>query len=263
MAISKNKTIVSDLTYVTPLKESILKSGGTVVFVRDNLILATEISEEQYRDLLNNPYVDKIDVLPIKRYGDNISPYQEVVSQDVPISIDSVIVTNDAVVKPLNNLTTNTTTTSPRQNSLSGTVTSGCPTPDMNIKISPKRHMQAGELKEGQNIYTIHEKTNNLGYFKIKYLNKAMQQIVKVSFGYDFVTVSNSHKFLTENDEYISISDISVGTKLKTLKDLKEITEIVEIGFGTVINIEVEGAHTYIVNDIISHNKQQALDTPL
>ena len=93
MSTSAQNIMISDLTYVSTLKDSIIKSGGTVVFIRDNVMLATEISEAQYRDLLNNPYVDKIDVLPIKRYGTNTLPYQEVLSQNTAVSIDSVIVT--------------------------------------------------------------------------------------------------------------------------------------------------------------------------
>jgi hypothetical protein len=38
--------------------------------MRDNVIMASEISEAQYRELLNSQYIDKLDVLPLKRYGD-------------------------------------------------------------------------------------------------------------------------------------------------------------------------------------------------
>jgi hypothetical protein len=256
MSTSTKNTLFSDLTYVTPLKDSIIKSGGTIVFIKDNLILATEISEAQYRELLNSPYVDKMDILPIKRYGYDTVPYQEVITTDPIVSVDSVIVTNKTTLSPDIIPSTKDST------SFTATVTGGgggCPTPDMKIKISDKKYSIVDDLKEGQNIYTIHEKTKKIGYFKISKLEKIMQQIVKVSFGYDFVTVSDSHKFLTENDEYVSISDISVGVNLKTLTGYKKITEIVEIGFGTVIRIEVEDAHTYIINDLISHNKQKAL----
>ena len=236
--------LFSDLTYVGPLKDSIIKSGGTVVFVRDNVILATEISEAQYRELLNSPYIQKMDILPIKRYGENLITYQETTTVDTntTVSVDSVIVTTtDTTVKP----------------------SIGCPTLDMNIKISPKREMRVDDLMVGQNVYTIHEKTKKLDYFKIKKLEKIAQQIIKVSFNFEYVTVSESHKFLTENDEYVAVSDLSIGSKIKTLNGNKEITEILDIGMGTVMCIEIEDAHTYIVNGLISHNKQSKNNTLL
>ena len=48
------------------------------VFMKDNVILASEISEAQYRELLTNPYVDKMDVLPLKRYADEGIKYTSV-----------------------------------------------------------------------------------------------------------------------------------------------------------------------------------------
>ena len=61
--------IFKNLTYSEEIKTEIVNSGGTIIFMKDDIIVASEISEEQYRELLNNPYVDKLDVLPLKRYG--------------------------------------------------------------------------------------------------------------------------------------------------------------------------------------------------
>lgn len=69
MAASTQSTLFRNSTYVNDIKELIILSGGTIVFVKDNIIVASEISEAQYRELLDNPYVDKLDVLPLKRYG--------------------------------------------------------------------------------------------------------------------------------------------------------------------------------------------------
>lgn len=67
MAISQNQTKIT-LTYNDYIKNLISISGGTVVFMKDNMIVASEISEEQYRSLLKNPYIEKIDIIPMKRY---------------------------------------------------------------------------------------------------------------------------------------------------------------------------------------------------
>lgn len=63
-------TLFTNLSYVNDIKEQIITSGGTIVFMKDNIIVASEISEAEYRELLNNPFIDKLDVLPLKRFGD-------------------------------------------------------------------------------------------------------------------------------------------------------------------------------------------------
>lgn len=70
MATSTQSQVFKNLTYSEDIKNQIINSGGTIVFMRDNVIMASEISEAQYRELLNSQYIDKLDVLPLKRYGD-------------------------------------------------------------------------------------------------------------------------------------------------------------------------------------------------
>ena len=69
MPTSTQIPLFTNLSYVNEIKEQILTSGGTIVFMKDNIIVASEISEVEYRELLNNPFIDKLDVLPLKRYG--------------------------------------------------------------------------------------------------------------------------------------------------------------------------------------------------
>ena len=69
MASSTQSSLFTSLTYNDTITQQIIASGGTVVFTKDNVILASEISEEEYRDLLKSPYIDKIDILPLKRYA--------------------------------------------------------------------------------------------------------------------------------------------------------------------------------------------------
>lgn len=68
MATSTQNALFTNLTYNNEVKEQITISGGTVIFMKDNIIVASEISEAQYRELLTNPYVEKLDVLPLKRW---------------------------------------------------------------------------------------------------------------------------------------------------------------------------------------------------
>ncbi len=71
-----SRPIFTQMTYVNEIKENIINSGGTVIFTNDNIIMASEISESQYRELLKSPYIDKMDVLPLKRYKNEGVKYE-------------------------------------------------------------------------------------------------------------------------------------------------------------------------------------------
>ena len=69
MTTSTQSSLFRNLTYNDEIKNAIVASGGTIVFMKDNIMVASEISEAQYRELLNNPYISKLDILPLKRYA--------------------------------------------------------------------------------------------------------------------------------------------------------------------------------------------------
>jgi len=131
----------------------------------------------------------------------------------------------------------------------------GCPVPSMLILTGEDSWIKAGELVKGTQIYTIHEHTGEWGYYAIESAEPIIQPVVRVKFGEHSVDVSESHKFLTVDEEYVRISDLAVGDLIETLDGLVEISSIESIGEAEVIKIEVEDAHTYVVERAISHNK--------
>ena len=60
---------MSQTTYNDIIIEEISNSGGTIIFVKENVIIASNISESEYRSLLNSSYINKIDILPLKDYS--------------------------------------------------------------------------------------------------------------------------------------------------------------------------------------------------
>lgn len=90
MATSTQSQLFRNLTYSNEIKEQIITSGGTVIFMKDNVILASEISESQYRELLNNPFIEKIDVLPLKRWKNEGVKY--VIKEDEQQFLNSAII---------------------------------------------------------------------------------------------------------------------------------------------------------------------------
>ena len=131
----------------------------------------------------------------------------------------------------------------------------GCPTPDMPIMISPELSILAGDLEIGTEIYTIHEITNEWGYYKVAHIETTIQPIVSVIIGGKTLTVSDSHKFLLSSGDYVSVSEIKTGTEIKTIEGTSIFESVQSVGMGEVLKIEVENAHTYVVDGIISHNK--------
>lgn len=125
MATSTQRPIFTTLTYNDDIKNAIIKSGGTIVFTKDNIIVASEISESQYRELLKNPYIEKIDILPLKRYKNELTPYIEKTFNNVSTknfnikAINEVVSETNTTKSNINNVTTNnnqSTNTNPPTN---------------------------------------------------------------------------------------------------------------------------------------------------
>ena len=66
MAATTQNTIIQ--TYLPEVESTIKQNGGNIVYANNNIIITSEISEELYRELLKNPYIQSIHILPLKRY---------------------------------------------------------------------------------------------------------------------------------------------------------------------------------------------------
>jgi hypothetical protein len=133
--------------------------------------------------------------------------------------------------------------------------TSGCPVPEMNILINPNESVKAGDLKIGDEVYTRHQDTFEWGTYKVTSAERYIQPTVKVVIDEFQVEVSASHKFLTKDLKFVSISDLLVGDLIETTKGAKPILSIEPTGTKEVVKLEIEDAHTYVVENIVSHNK--------
>jgi hypothetical protein len=130
----------------------------------------------------------------------------------------------------------------------------GCPTPDMLMMIDGG-WIKAGDLNVGDMVYTQHELTKEWGNYRIDSMSFEIQPVLNVMIGDKKLKVSDSHKFLIENGEYVSISDINIGNTIQTIDGLKELISKENIGNNEVVRFEIEEAHTYVVEGMISHNK--------
>lgn len=129
-----------------------------------------------------------------------------------------------------------------------------CPTPDMLIYLGDDKWISAGELVEGDTVYTVHEHTGQWGYYKVSHVSRAVQSVVSAIIGGKEIKVSESHRFLTSDEKYVSLSELNPGDKLKTIDGLAPLESKTFIGDQEVVKIEVENAHTYVLEGVISHN---------
>ena len=58
------------IRYNSLIENDIISNGGTVVYSYNNIIMASEISEELFKELQKNPYIEYIQDLPLKKYGE-------------------------------------------------------------------------------------------------------------------------------------------------------------------------------------------------
>lgn len=133
--------------------------------------------------------------------------------------------------------------------------TPSCPTPEMLIYMGENEWKTAGELVIGDLVYTQHQHTNEWGYYEVTYVKRAIEKnIISTFIGDKEIKVSDLHRFLTPSGEYLHIKDLSVGDLVETLDGPMEITSKKDLGSMEVVKIEVNDAHTYVLEGVISHN---------
>lgn len=78
-------------TFNPEISNLIKNEGGAVVYQSGNIIVASEISEELYRELLKSPYIESLEVLPLKRYSNTqTSDIPTVTVQNTTVAFDDL-----------------------------------------------------------------------------------------------------------------------------------------------------------------------------
>jgi hypothetical protein len=134
-----------------------------------------------------------------------------------------------------------------------------CPDPEMRILMSDRTQKRSGDLKEGDLIYTQHEKTFEWGNYKINFV-KVVPNIKKYKILFspqkEFIC-SDSHSFYVDGKGWTNTWQLKIGDIIND----NEVILIEKIESGFVVKIEVEDAHTYICEGLLSHNIRKAPST--
>ena len=129
-----------------------------------------------------------------------------------------------------------------------------CPDPNMLILMADGSQKKAGDLVVGDLLKTNHEKSFELGEYKVEYVNVVNNvQKIKLIFDKTEIICSLTHKFLVDKSwkeaKDMEINDEVSGKKLLSIEKVED---------GDVVHITVEDAHTYICEGLLSHNKRFA-----
>ena len=113
----------------------------------------------------------------------------------------------------------------------------------------------AKDLKAGDRVYTMHEFTKYWDYYTIKQIETVQQPKKLIVFSDNSTLfVSDSHKMYSDR-KWVNLYNLRVGDYVASYSEgMKQIVSIEDKGLGDVVSIEVDSAHTYIANNIISHN---------
>jgi len=105
-------------------------------------------------------------------------------------------------------------------------------------------------------VRTNHEETMEMGSYDVTHVSTVEAERIQFKIGdLDFVC-SKSHKFYMEGSwkeaESLRVGDLIGG---------KRVNSIENIGFGEVVKITVDSAHTYVCEGLLSHNKTPGISS--
>ena len=132
----------------------------------------------------------------------------------------------------------------------------GCPIPGMKILLSDGSSKLIEEIKVGDEVDTLHEKTLKRGQHKVTEIEEVKTELLSLNFSGQIFKCAPTHQFhFADKKEWVKAKDLTQGDKVLLLEGEKEFTELEEIEKGTGIHLTVDEAHTFICDGILSHNK--------
>lgn len=130
----------------------------------------------------------------------------------------------------------------------------GCVVPDTEILINPDFSRKADTFDVGDIVFTQHEDTKMWGHFKVAAIERKEQPILHITTDKGDIRCSTTH-LVYKGEECVKAEDLAIGDSIVHLKGDAVITDIVPEGTSTVIEFNIEDAHTYVAAGFMAHNK--------
>jgi len=131
----------------------------------------------------------------------------------------------------------------------------GCPDPNTLILLSDGSQKRAGDLRVGDVVRTQHEDTLEWGEHKVTYVHIKESEKLILTFDHTEFVCSTTHKFYVEGKGWIEVTQMEIGDFVVGVDKSYELLEVKEGTYGDVVVIQIEDAHTYISEGLLSHNK--------
>jgi hypothetical protein len=130
-----------------------------------------------------------------------------------------------------------------------------CPDPNTLILLSDGSQKRAGDLQVGDVVRTQHEDTLEWGEHKVTYVETVEAEKLVLTFDHVEFICSTSHKFYVEGKGWTEVNQMEIGDFVVGLEQSHKLLEVRDSSYGDVVIIQVEDAHTYISEGLLSHNK--------
>lgn len=130
-----------------------------------------------------------------------------------------------------------------------------CPDPNTLILLSDGTQKRAGDLQVGDVVRTQHEDTLEWGEHKVTYVQIKDSEKLILTFDHTEFVCSTTHKFYVEGKGWTEVNQMEIGDFVIGLDQSHELLEVKEGTYGEVVVIQIEEAHTYISEGLLSHNK--------
>ena len=127
----------------------------------------------------------------------------------------------------------------------------GCPAPWHKILMADDQIMAAGDITPGMFVRTFHSETMEWNDFEIVSAETIQdQERLEIVFDHVNFVCSPTHVFFKGNDKWVRACDLQAEEVLHGHK----ITAIREYERGPVVKLTVKDAHSYICENLLSHN---------
>jgi hypothetical protein len=128
-----------------------------------------------------------------------------------------------------------------------------CPVPETNILVSQSGSTKmAGDLVVGDTVYTANE-SGVWGDYVVSAVSKHVSACCEIVLeNGSSLIASLTHPILSANG-WVTMEDLNIGELI--LPGMSRVKDIIPAGPREVVKITVDGAHTFIANGIMSHNK--------
>jgi len=131
-----------------------------------------------------------------------------------------------------------------------------CSTSKLDILLADGKTKLVSDIQVGDEVDTLHQHTFERGKHKVVFVETKKSKLLSLTFLGETFECSPTHRFYSkEKGEWIKAKDLVKGDKIISLDGEIEFISSKEIDDGDVVDLTVEGAHTYISGNILSHNK--------